>query len=159
MFYRTAKKILGRKKDKISEKTPDVFSIGYDESRTNGDLTSNQFERFDQIEKQPPPQRSLHLPDDLIEERVNENIYSSEIQIGEIRQEDSESKSDEQEYDMEELNDMLDMGVTDGKELKIPKLHIKILIIDCSPINYIDTFGFKAIKSVRCFFVIFIQLS
>ena len=47
---------------------------------------------------------------------------------------------DEDEDALDEIED---------EKLRMPKLPIKFIIIDCSPINFADTLGVKAIKEVK----------
>lgn len=55
------------------------------------------------------------------------------------------SKSDKnEEFDFEDA-----LEADDDKEIKIPKIPIKYIIIDCSPINFIDSVGVKAMKHVN----------
>ena len=140
-----------RNTDRIAEKKPALFCIEYD--KKSGLTASNQvYDKFDDTEKHRPISA-------VIEEQTNEDERSStDIQIEPVAKtattafkiENDDSEDEGKVYDLEELNDMLDMNAAaDVSELKPPKLHIKVLIIDCSPINYIDTFGFKALKSVR----------
>lgn len=54
------------------------------------------------------------------------------------------SKSGEnQEFDFEDA-----LEADDDKDIQIPKIPIKYIIIDCSPINFIDSVGVKAMKHV-----------
>ena len=48
------------------------------------------------------------------------------------------------------MNEQEDLSTDDEdvEDLEMPPLPFKFLIIDCSPINFIDTTGVKAIKQV-----------
>lgn len=50
----------------------------------------------------------------------------------------------EEEFDIEEALD-----ADDDESINIPELPIKYIIIDCSPINFIDTVGVKALNQVK----------
>ena len=58
-------------------------------------------------------------------------------------------KVENRDSDDEEDEDVLDE--IEDEKLRMPKLPIKFIIIDCSPINFVDTLAVKAIKEVKEF--------
>lgn len=52
-------------------------------------------------------------------------------------------------FNVEETLDALDDNDQNAADMTIPKLPIKFIVIDCSPINFIDTVGIKSIKQVN----------
>lgn len=80
-------------------------------------------------------------------QNVNE-AYEFDIDIykgnSETSQVEESSLSDR--FDVEEA---LEADETHFDHMRIPPLPIKFIIIDCTPINFIDTVGIKSIKQVR----------
>lgn len=73
------------------------------------------------------------------ENESNQTVSPVDYKIVDLRQEDG--------FDIEEAVDAAD---EDNKtEIKIPELPIRSIIIDCSPINFIDTVGIKSMKQVN----------
>ena len=60
------------------------------------------------------------------------------------------------------MNEQEDLSTDDEdvEDLEMPPMPFKFLIIDCSPINFIDTTGVKAIKQVsyRNFFKLVLMI-
>lgn len=74
-------------------------------------------------------------------ESIRIEIKENQSNVHNNSSSDSDSEDDEEKY----LKD----------KFKMPELPIKYLIIDCSPINFVDTVGVKVIKQVKfCYIII-----
>ena len=74
-------------------------------------------------------------------ESIRIEIKENQSNVHNYSSSDSDSEDDEEKY----LKD----------KFKMPELPIKYLIIDCSPINFVDTVGVKVIKQVDFCYTIF----
>jgi hypothetical protein len=84
----------------------------------------------------------------------NLDVAESKIAIEEVFRKARELSHIEYNDTMNKQED-LSTDDEDESQLKMPKTPFKFLIIDCSPINFIDTTGVKTIKQVICEAILF----
>ena len=87
----------------------------------------------------------IHNDDNYNINRFNKTTQLTEYEkdIQDIKHLETESKldndSNDNDYDFENVENF---------ELRVPKLKLDTIIIDCSPINFVDSIGVKTIQQV-----------
>ena len=128
----------------IAQVAPAKPAAGERSRETSFNSIEESYEEYEMNERKFPTKQPRSTTQ--TESQIFERTYS----FIRIDRSDYEKHRDgiDSDFDVDEVED---------SKLSVPKISFKFLIIDCSPVNFVDTVGVKAMKQVRSRFVLEIR--